>query len=183
LKRRSRFVYRSSSIVDTRISSHAPQGYSRVRSLLVKLGLFEALNPNHHDRTDLKRIEVDENFRIDVFWKDVPAGKGPAMSVFVRGHEILRFDCFGQDLGHFHAGFADPPGASERRIYFRESTSREQIDRSVFEVGKNLRYYQQRSSVRSIRSLECDPRDLRTALVEAQEYLLNLAPFHRANRK
>lgn len=173
MKRRSQFLYRLPSIVDATGPSLAPQGRSWVRRLLVNLGLVDALVPDPRVRRDSRRIEVDENFCIEVFWKDVAAGRGPAMSVFVRGHELLRFDCFGRDRGHFHAALADPPGDSSRRIYFREVTSREQIERSLREVETNLRHYQQRSGIRSIRTLDFDVDDLRRALAEARASLLS----------
>ena len=53
------------------------------------------LGQDFPDRHDLLRITVQEDLVIDVYWKSLKIGKGPSLSLFVRGEEFAKFDCFG----------------------------------------------------------------------------------------
>ena len=94
-------------------------------------------------RQDLHRIPITGHAFIDVFWKKLPIGRVPAASVVIHNQEVLRVDCFGPGKGHLHASLFQQVPAPELRLFFPETTIREQIDRSVFEVTRNLYYYTQ----------------------------------------
>ncbi|WP_461052814.1 hypothetical protein [Spirosoma arcticum] len=68
-----------------------------------RYGTFERSAQFQRVRRDLCRIPLTEQAFIDVFWKALPIGRGPAASVVVQDQEILRFDCFGPGGGHLHA--------------------------------------------------------------------------------
>lgn len=107
-------------------------------------------------RQNLHRIQLTEQAFIDVFWKALPIGRGPAASVVIHDEEVLRFDCFGAGDGHFHASFLQPHPDSEIRLFFPEDTIPQQIDRSMFELTHNLYYYTQRSPYADVRKFRAD---------------------------
>src|SRR5262245_14455686 len=53
-------------------------------------------------RSDVEWIQVQPDVTLKVYWKILPIGKGPAVSLYVFEFQILRFDCFGARDGHFH---------------------------------------------------------------------------------
>ena len=53
-------------------------------------------------RKDLLNIKVIEDVYFQVYWKVLEHGKGPAVILYVNRKEVLKFDCFGKDKGHFH---------------------------------------------------------------------------------
>ncbi|MFU8816375.1 MAG: hypothetical protein ACNA7W_13575 [Pseudomonadales bacterium] len=116
------------------------------------------------------------------FWLDERlggGGTGVCMSVFCRGYEVLRFDCFGGALGHFHITPFTPWaifGGKERRLQFREQSAEEQVERALFEITENLDFYLQLNPKRRVRRLRVD-RDARRCATEAarQRLQTNLA--------
>jgi hypothetical protein len=127
-------------------------------------------------RRDLLRIAVQDGLVIDVFWKSLPIGRGPALSVFVCGEEFARFDCFGPDRGHFHLALFTPASVREHRLKFGERTATDQISRAIFEIDRNLAYYLERAANPAIRTFEVHRENLLAALPNAEskmrEFLL-----------
>jgi hypothetical protein len=134
------------------------------------------LDQEFRDRHDLLRIAVQDGLVIDVFWKSLPIGKGPALSVFVCGDEFARFDCFGSDRGHFHLALFTPASVGQHRLKFAERTATDQIGRVVFEIDKNLAYYLERAANPAIRKFDLHRENLLAALPNAEskmrEFLL-----------
>src|SRR5438094_9053445 len=52
-------------------------------------------------RRDVKWIHVQPDVDLELYWKVLPIGKGQAVSLYVFGFLILRFDCFGETYGLF----------------------------------------------------------------------------------
>lgn len=125
------------------------------------------LRANYGTRRDLRRIPVGDAVRIEVFWKDLSIGRGPAASVFLLDGEILRFDCFGPGDGHVHAAFF-LAGKAESRLYMPETTVAAQFERAMFEIERNLGYYQARLADSRLRRLAIDPEALGRASQEAR---------------
>ena len=123
-------------------------------------GLLGRLAKNYQARyparKDVSRYKVQQGVYFDVFWKVLSIGKGPAVSLFVYGDEVLKFDCFGRDKGHCHIAFYTPGRTTESRLYFSEKTVDEQIERTIFELRTNLCYYLQRHRKGRTRSLKID---------------------------
>ncbi len=46
-------------------------------------------------RRDVEWLRVQPDVNLKVYWKVLPIGKGPAISLYAFGFQILRFDCFG----------------------------------------------------------------------------------------
>jgi len=77
------------------------------RQLLRRLSYDASVSFNPDDlaagiRRDVEWIGVQPDVDLEVYWKILPIGKGPAISLYAFGFEILKFDCFGARGGHFH---------------------------------------------------------------------------------
>lgn len=125
----------------------------------------------HVARQDWAELMVSPDLSLVTFWLDERiggGGTGPCISVYARGCEVLRFDCFGGDLGHYHiASFALWKPRS-RRLQFRERTVHEQIHRASFEISANLVFYLSMNPRRSVRQLRFDEVELRRACKSAR---------------
>lgn len=80
--------------------------------------------------------KVQEDVVFEVYTKSLSIGAGPAVILKAFGQEILKFDCFGKEKGHYHIspnyGF---------RILFVEQTVPKQIQRTIQELKVNgMRY-------------------------------------------
>jgi hypothetical protein len=128
------------------------------------------LRPDASSRRDLETIPINENAHLEVFWKDLKIGKGPAVSLFILGNEILRIDCFGPGDAHLHATFFQPTGG-ESRLFMGEPTIEEQIARARFELCRNFRYYQWRDSRKAVRRVQIHPSDMERAYAQACEIM------------
>lgn len=124
------------------------------------------IRANHASRHDIRSIPIGDDARLDIFWKHLDIGYGPAVSVVIHGEEILRVDCFGPDDGHMHVAFFMPDEGTSR-LYFPENTRAEQIDRGLFEINRNLRYYLDRAVNARIRATRLDPARIEEAAAEA----------------
>lgn len=113
------------------------------------------MKPVYESRNDIHNLAVSEGVRIEVFWKKLKLGKGPALSLFMLEEEILRIDCFGKAAAHLHVAFF-LPGKGEKRLWMSEQKVEEQISRARFELYRNYRYYQSRIPNPKIRALKID---------------------------
>lgn len=109
------------------------------------------------------------------------------LSLFCFDDEVLKFDCFGKDKGHYHTNLYCPYQPKENRFYFSEKTVEEQINRTIFELTKNLSYYLQRHPKRRIRAIKIDRVALESVCIKARdkmfEYLLLVPEFEELHRK
>jgi alpha-ketoglutarate-dependent taurine dioxygenase len=112
------------------------------------------------------RIEVQDGVCIKISRKDRHNGKGPAAGVLAAGEEVLRFDCFGPNRGHYHVypkrQYPGAPGP----IYFTEDSIEAQIDLSVREILENTQRYLRSGPTDSIRNIQIDPDRLAHACSE-----------------
>jgi hypothetical protein len=77
-------------------------------------------------RQEIVCYRIQPGLYLDVFWKILPIGKGPALSIFLHEQELLRFDCYGGGKGHYHLQFCE--GGIGRRHRLSGKTVAEQID-------------------------------------------------------
>jgi hypothetical protein len=122
------------------------------------------LFPDYSQRNDLQVVPVSDEVRLEVFWKDLEHGKGPAVSLFILEEEILRIDCFGSERPHLHASFYMPV-EGESRLFMPETTVEAQIQRAKFELCRNFSYYQARVMNAKIRQVQLAP----AVMIEAAE--------------
>lgn len=121
-------------------------------------------SPNY--RQDVRIFPVQEKLDIMTFWLDEGiggGGTGPCLSLYCRGFEILRFDCFGAGLGHFHTTAFMPWASRAKRLWFAEPTVEAQIERTLFELTRNLEYYLRLNPRYKVRRTQVDPAAMETA--------------------
>ena len=110
-------------------------------------------------RKDVLRYEIQPNAHVDVFWKVLPIGRGPAVSLFVHGEEVLKFDCFGAGRGHYHVNerqWSRRVRGVVQRLYLPEPTVEAQIERTLFELTANLPVYLRQNDDPRIRAFSID---------------------------
>jgi hypothetical protein len=92
---------------------------------------------------DLATHPIQDHMFMEVYWVDEPVGPGPGASIYINNDEVMRFDCFGSDLGHYHFNIRQSrfvPSGELTRIYFPISSVPEQIDNAVMQFRRNLDY-------------------------------------------
>ncbi len=132
------------------------------------------LFPDYSQRKDLQVILVNDEVRLEVFWKRLAIGQGPAVSLFMLGEEVLRIDCFGSERPHLHASFFMPV-QGEERLLIPEVTVEAQIDRAKFELCHNVAYYQARVLNANIRQIRLEPAALSEAAEKAASIMRGFA--------
>src|SRR6266487_87464 len=118
-------------------------------------------------RRDVKWIHVQPDVDLEVYWKVLPIGKGPAISLYAFGFQILKFDCFGATDGHFHLFLGWPSPTNEDRIWLPEPSGTAQVERAIFELKRNAPYYLQRHNVERVRGLHLEPASWSAACTKA----------------
>jgi hypothetical protein len=122
------------------------------------------------DHRDPAFVTANRQLVFETYWKDVEAGRGPALIVWLDYRKILKFDCFGKERGHYHVAL---PAWARRsvefdRIFLPEDTVEAQIERVVFELRQNLRYY----------LLHCPYRGARRAIISDEDLLPAIEQVH-----
>jgi len=124
------------------------------------------MRPEYSIRNDVQRLPISDGVELEVYWKKLKLGKGPACSLFMLEEEILRIDCFGKGAGHMHIALF-LPGNGEHRLWMCEATIEEQVARARFELYRNYKYYQCRVPNPKIRALSIDRQRMREVSDEA----------------
>jgi len=155
---------------------------AQIKRRLIRRLCYDAsvrLNPEDLDlaagevRSDVEWIHVQPDVDLKVYWKVLPIGKGPAVSLYAFGFQILRFDCFGAKDGHFHLLLGWPSPTSEDRVWLPEPNATAQVERTVFELTNNVIYYLQRHNDERVRSLHLEPATWSTACTQARDRMLH----------
>jgi hypothetical protein len=123
-------------------------------------------------RNDVRRFDLGGGVELAVFWKVLPIGRGPAFSLHVGRAEPLKVDCFGLPEGHYHMEAPTPDGTKDDRIRLPEPTRRAQVERAIFEIERNGRYFLERSRFPEARKATPDPARVAAACAEAREVAL-----------
>jgi len=129
----------------------------------LKRSFFKRGNLYRTSRRDIVVYPIQENAHMEVSWKVEEGGRGASASLFVFNEEILRFDCFCKGPGHYHSNLRQDIKTQNRRhnrLYFVEKSPEEQIERSLFELRRNLLFYLQRNRRSKIRHFEFDPKNI-----------------------
>jgi hypothetical protein len=126
-----------------------------------------------HDHRDPAFVRVTSQIVFETYWKDVEAGKGPALIVWFEHRKILKFDCFGKGRGHNHLSVPVHSKRTEEfnRIFLPEETIEAQIERVVFELRTNLFYYLARAPHRRARVASIPKSQLTCAVEEVRALL------------
>ena len=91
-----------------------------------------------HERVTHK---VAEGVMLELYTRDDKGGRGPCASVSVFGEEFIRFDCFGDNEGHYHVYHVDVHAEKSYRSFRLNYPVASRVDhmmRSAVEVRLNL---------------------------------------------
>lgn len=139
-----------------------------LHKILIKLRLLNKQNGQKNViRNDVEIIPIQKNLDLIVYWKVLHIGKGPALILQANGKEILKFDCFGKNDGHFHAA----PDFG-KRIFFKEETASTQIERSVSELRDKAQIYLNNQPEDTIRDIKIEQKKLIQAVELAQKKMI-----------
>lgn len=125
-------------------------------------------------RNDVEIIPIQPGLKFEVYWKILKIGKGPALILKSRGKEVMKFDCFGKDKGHYHVA----PHYNSR-IFFPEEKAIDQIKRTSFELRRNAQKYLALQTNDRIKQIEIDKDKFDVAVHKAEEkmtYFLQTVP-------
>jgi hypothetical protein len=108
----------------------------------------------------------------DVSYGDVVLAVHAAV-LYVFEFQILRFDCFGVTDGHCHLLLGWPAPTSEDRIWLPEPNATAQVERTMFELTKNVTYYLQRHNDERVRRLQLESEAWSMACTRARDKMLH----------
>ena len=123
-------------------------------------------------RKNLVEYPIQDDVRLEVYWRDDATGYGPASSLYVFDYEVLRLDCFGGDQGHCHI---NPQQNRGLRLCYAEGTCQEQIDRSAFELQNNLPFCLGTNQDKKIQEVNIDWEQLELAIRQMRKKMLEFA--------
>ena len=116
-------------------------------------------------------VAIQDGVEAHVFWKQIGPAAGPCCSVFVLGHELIKFDCYEGELGHFHVALPARAGSTSNILRFGVSTIEQQIERTAFELSHNLIYYCERCVHPQVRTFELNQPAVSEAVPKIRQAL------------
>jgi hypothetical protein len=125
-------------------------------------------------RQDWTVHQVVPGVDLSTFWLDERiggGGTGVCLSLFCFGYEVMRFDCFGGRLGHFHLTALTPWPVRRRRLEFRGDTVAEQVEEALFQLTQNLDFYLQLNPKLCVRTARIDREAMEAACTLARARL------------
>lgn len=117
-----------------------------------------------------------ETYLIDQTSADGTRYFGPAAGLVVHGSEIIRFDCVGHPLGHYHAARAYPYGIRKGlagELWLPEKTIEDQVERAMFEMQRNWSYYLTSHPRRKVRNTRFDQDRLAARCAQMKSKMLD----------
>ena len=102
-------------------------------------------------RNDIYKVTIQDNLYFLVFHKNLPICFGSALSLYINNFEFLKFDCFGENKGHYHIY----NNKKNETIYFTEKTPEEQINKT-FELINNINLFLNKSNRINIQNFKID---------------------------
>jgi hypothetical protein len=131
-------------------------------------------------RSRLVRYDLQEGCFLETYLNDQIGADGrryfgPAANLVVHGSDIMRFDCLGHPLGHYHVAARYPHGIRNGlvgEIWFPEKTIEEQIERTMFELQRNSGFYLQKHPRRRVRDTRLDQERLAGVCAEMKSRML-----------
>ena len=130
-------------------------------------------------RKDLYCIQTQDNLSLLVFHKEFNGGFGPALSLTIYGHEFLKFDCFGEEKGHYHV-YDD---VTNDTIYFTEKTVMEQTVRSFYELLNNVNVYLKKSNRLNIQNFVIDMNTFTQPFEELKRKMIQYEETYYSKRR
>jgi len=129
---------------------------------------------NNMIRKDIYKIDIQNNLYFLVFHKSYNGGFGSAVSLYVNNFEFLKFDCLGENKGHYHI-YDNKINAT---IYFTEKTSVEQIIRSIHELRININIFLNKHNRKDIQNFKIDMNEFINKLDDVKNKMLEYEYTH-----
>lgn len=141
---------------------------AKAASLLRRLGLIAPATKNLTVHEDEIFYRVDDDLIFQVYWKCLPIGRGPAVILNALNQEILKFDCFGEGMGHYHVA-----PYFNLRIFFAENSVDRQITQTIEILRSNGLKYLSLQNDPKIKNLKPDIEAYKEVL-EKVEFTLRI---------
>jgi hypothetical protein len=131
-------------------------------------------------RPNLVRYDLQEGCFLETYLNNQIGadGKlyfGAAACLVVHEFDIMRFDCVGYPIGHYHFAARYPYGIRKGltgEIWLPEKTIEEQIDRAIFELQRNSGFYLQKHPKRKVRNTRLNEERLAAVCAEMKSKML-----------
>ena len=132
------------------------------------------LQPGRQDRTT---YPIQDDVRLEVYWRNDRAGYGPAASVYAYNQEVLRLDCFGEakkhgGKGHCHINLKQ---TRARQWMYPPGTVRDHIEHAMHDLRHNLRFCLQTNADERIQQIEIDQETLQPIAQDVEAKMLAFA--------
>lgn len=127
------------------------------------------------DRRDVQRLQVGDKAFLELYWKDLESGSGPAVLLNVEGYEIVKFDCLGKQRGHYHIQVMEWRRLGEKRLQLPEPNRKQQIDRALFELSANSQWFLDHHPLPRVRNAKIDLGRMAEATDKARDILMSYA--------
>ena len=118
-------------------------------------------------RKDIYKVNIQDNLYFLVFHKTLIKGFGPSVSLYINNFEFLKFDCFGENNGHYHIY----DNKINKEIYFIEKTCEEQINKTC-ELIKNINIFLNKSNRIDIQNFKIDMTNFVNKIDEIKNKML-----------
>ena len=130
--------------------------------------------PGRQDRTT---YPIQDDVRLEVYWRNDRAGYGPAASVYAYNQEVLRLDCFGEakkhgGKGHCHINLKQ---TRARQWLYPPGTVRDHIGHAIHDLTHNLRFCLSTNADERIQQIEIDQETLQPIAQEVEAKMLAFA--------
>ena len=125
-------------------------------------------------KKDLVEYSLEENVRLEVYWRNDNAGYGPAASVYAHNQEVLRLDCFGEakkhgGKGHCHINLKQ---TKARQWMYPPGTVKNHIEHAMHDLRQNLKFCLITNPDENIQQTTVEPEVLEPIAQQAEEKLL-----------
>lgn len=134
----------------------------------ISSGLDLDTGPLNRPIEDVELIAIQPDGYLAVYFKRYGADVGPGVSLYVLQNEILRFDCFGDDRGHYHSLPCLSAIPSSEQINFTGRSIDAQIDEASTEIHDNYAAHLTNHFRRRIREFRFDKTCLDKAVADAR---------------
>lgn len=117
-------------------------------------------------RKDTYKIDIQDGLYFLVFHKTFNGGFGSAVSLYI--NEYLKFDCYGENKGHYHIY----DNITHETIYFTEKTCEEQIIRTSYELINNIDIYLNKSNMVDIKNFKINLKEFINKIEDVKNKML-----------
>ena len=132
--------------------------------------------PEQLGRHDLAEYRIQDNVRLEVYWRDDRAGYGPAVSIYAYDQEVLRLDCFGEEndkkgKGHCHINLRQ---TRARQWNYLPGSVSDHIRQAMHDMRHNLNYCLHTNTDEKIQQTTVDSETLEPIARQVEAKMLGI---------